>query len=88
MKIRLLDFISIDTKEEFHKYVKKEMEFPEYYGENLDALYDILTDSSSTILYLKNQDNLIEKLGDYGQSIIETFKDASKNCKNLFILSK
>ena len=34
-------------KEELHSYLKKKMKFPDYYGENLDALFDCLTDIST-----------------------------------------
>lgn len=27
-----------------HDYLKEQLQFPEYYGKNLDALYDCLTD--------------------------------------------
>lgn len=32
------------SKEETHRYLKAKFRFPEYYGENLDALYDCMTD--------------------------------------------
>ena len=39
-----LDFKGINTKEELHQLLKEELNFPDYYGANLDALYDVLTD--------------------------------------------
>ena len=35
------------TKNEIHNYLKKKMKFPDYYGGNLDALFDCLTDISA-----------------------------------------
>lgn len=35
---------SSDYKELIHEYIAKSMDFPDYYGKNLDALYDCLTD--------------------------------------------
>ena len=32
------------TRREIHEYIAEKMDFPEYYGHNLDALYDCLTD--------------------------------------------
>ena len=32
------------SREEVHSYLKEKFAFPEYYGKNLDALYDCLTD--------------------------------------------
>ena len=34
----------ISNEKELHKFLKKELGFPDYYGENLDALWDCLTD--------------------------------------------
>ena len=44
MKKAILDFTCAETREEIHEILKRELDFPEYYGNNLDALYDCLTD--------------------------------------------
>ena len=41
MKI-VLDAMKMQTKKEAHTYLKTMLELPEYYGGNLDALYDCL----------------------------------------------
>lgn len=33
-----------ESPEELHEFLAKELEFPEYYGGNLSALYDMLTE--------------------------------------------
>ena len=33
-----------DSLEEVHDFLRQQLDFPEYYGENLSALYDCLTD--------------------------------------------
>lgn len=38
-----LDFTGIYNRDNLHQYLKEQFEFPEYYGENLDALHDELT---------------------------------------------
>ncbi len=35
--------------QEVHGFLKKTLNFPEYYGENLDALYDMLTTYDSPL---------------------------------------
>lgn len=40
----LLDLSGIRDEEAFHEYVASSLGFPEYYGRNLDALWDCLTD--------------------------------------------
>ena len=44
MKKVILDFTCAETREEIHEILKRELDLPEYYGNNLDALYDCLTD--------------------------------------------
>lgn len=44
MRKILLDFNLTRTPEQVQEYLAFKMEFPEYYGKNLDALYDCLTE--------------------------------------------
>ena len=39
-----LDFTKVEDYFHMHRIIKKELDFPDYYGENLDALWDCLTD--------------------------------------------
>ena len=53
MKQVILDFIQFETKEEVHEFLSQTLGFPEYYGRNLDALYDLLSVwSEETAFYL------------------------------------
>lgn len=40
----ILNFSEAETVQDIHGILKEALQFPEYYGENLDALYDCLTD--------------------------------------------
>lgn len=53
-------------------YIKKQFNFPDYYGENLDALYDCLTEICNEIKIVLKNTHLID------QDIIDTFKDAQE----------
>lgn len=44
-----LDLNKMQSEKEIHKLLKEQLEFPEHYGENLDALYDMLTENSENI---------------------------------------
>ena len=56
----------------------------EYYGNNLDALWDVLMSYSSKIeIRLINKESLIANLEDYGYALIDVFEDASKENKNV-----
>ena len=59
-------------KNEIHNYLKKKMKFPDYYGGNLDALYDCLTDiSSDTAVDIRYDDE-----NDMQRDVLEVFSDA------------
>ena len=44
--IRGIDFGSM---EEIHEFLQDELDFPAYYGRNLDALYDVMTELNEDI---------------------------------------
>ncbi len=43
-EIYTLDFSKVNYLGEVHQIIKDELDFPDYYGENEDALWDCLTD--------------------------------------------
>ena len=66
-----------------HDYLKEMLALPEYYGKNLDALFDCLTElDQPTRLEISNPDCLIS-LGHYGEALISTFRDAALENPNL-----
>ena len=74
----VLDGEEMTSKERAHKHLAVIMDFPQYYGENLDALWDLLTViSEPTQITLINGEKLIQALGDYGEAIISIFEDAA-----------
>lgn len=85
MKI-ILDGNEMKTKEIAHDYLKKKLSLPEYYGENLDALWDILSTCDHEIeIELMNKDRLIDNLKKYGEDLIELLQDVEiENSKIYF----
>ena len=57
-----------------HEYLKEMLEFPEYYGSNLDALYDCLTDLDDIEITI----NLPEEDGAIFQKVLRVFKAADR----------
>ncbi|WP_399547230.1 barstar family protein [uncultured Clostridium sp.] len=58
----------------------KRLELPEYYGNNLDALWNCITgwiDLSIKLEWL-NFNESQDKLGDYVQKLLEVFKEADE----------
>lgn len=66
------------TPIDIHNFLNQELNFPSYYGNNLDALYDIL----STIDY-EIEFNIFNT--DRFPEFIHVFKDAAKVNKNVKI---
>ena len=66
------------SKEKAHEYIKEMLNFPDYYGRNLDALWDLLIScSNKKSIYLLNEEELYKDLGEYGKSIVEVFREAA-----------
>lgn len=73
MKSVILDAKKMVEKEKMHEYFAKKFDLPEYYGKNLDALFDCLCEiNEPTLIKLKNEDAL---QGDTKESLIRLFHD-------------
>ena len=66
-----------------HEQFKEELQFPEYYGMNLDALYDCLTDiREDTVIGLY----LPEERYDYFGRLCHTLRDAERANPHLAVV--
>lgn len=75
MEIRL-DGKQIKNKELLFIHLKNEIKSLEFIGNNLDALWDVLSSYNSKIaVKIINVESLINNLGDYGKSLISLFKE-------------
>lgn len=80
-----MDIVTLDSKEfsnidELHSVLKEKLNLPEYYGKNLDALWDCLTgwiDLPITIEWV-DYDNSKQKIGEYAEKLMKTFQDAEQ----------
>lgn len=82
MQMVFLDTREFTDKEASHAYLKVMLDFPDYYGNNLDALYDCLTDLSSMEIYLEN----VEDAGSYYPVIKHVMQSAKKDNPDIRIL--
>jgi ribonuclease inhibitor len=79
-----LDGALMSTIAEAHQYIKQQFEFPEYYGRNLDALWDLLSTYSDPLqIVLMNSDALYEALGNYGVGLVSVFSDAENENRHV-----
>lgn len=83
-RIIRLDGMSMMDRAQTHRYLKKKFHFPAYYGNNLDALHDLLTEIGMPVKVILNQyQAILETQGEYGQAIISVFRDADTQNPNL-----
>ena len=75
----LLDGCEIPDRKALHDLLAGKFGFPDYYGRNLDALYDLLTQYHKPIrVTVIHANQLLENLGRYGNSFLQTLQDASR----------
>ena len=72
-----------------HKYLRSALALPAYYGANLDALYDCLTEiAEPTQLIVPADITDNEKLGWYGEQLLQVLQDAAEENENLQVMVK
>lgn len=75
MKKITINIDAFNTNKEFHEWLKEQCEFPEYYGCNLDALYDVLSERPVYEFEIVNS----KKNEEYQNALVDTIRDAG--CK-------
>ena len=73
----LIDCSRMTSKETLHRYLKETLALPEYYGGNLDALFDCLTEVNQPVVLEFEHPNALIPLGNYGEALMSTFRDAA-----------
>ena len=87
MKSYRVDLGNIYTKEALHYHLKKDLEFPDYYGRNLDALMDCLTDMrEDSEIEILNLSELVDNLGDYAERTLSVFHRAAFENRHLSLV--
>lgn len=74
----------LKSREALHEYITKKLNFPEHYGNNLDALYDCLSEIGTPLnIIIKNMDILEEELGQYAVNLTLMLTDISGSNPNI-----
>lgn len=73
----VLDFSNCKYLDEIHKMLKEKFGFPEYYGENWDALWDCLDD-----FFFAKKEFKVEIHGFYGME--ESLREQCKELLEIF----
>ncbi len=79
MNIYLLDGKDMTSREKAYRVIERTMNFPDWFGHNLDALADCLSDlpGDNTAVVFVNTDALAEHLGPYAEKMLACFRDVS-----------
>lgn len=62
-------------REQAHQYLAQMLDFPPYYGKNLDALFDCLTDLADCTITLNRMEPLLQS-GGYGAKVLKVLEEA------------
>ncbi len=98
MRKVILDFRGLYSRDALHEYIGQQMRFPYYYGRNLDALYDCLTDITQPTAigcyFPEDGDYQLEedreearrnRMEAYLEKLRQTFLDAEEDNQNLAV---
>ena len=86
MKISI-DCQEISERKQLHETLAAALNFPEYYGKNLDALFDCLTELPEVLeLTLQHWAAAEAALGDYGLAARQTFENAMEEDPDLTVI--
>lgn len=79
MKQFLLDGRDMKDRAAAYGVIRETLGFPEWFGENLDALWDCLGEmEAGSSLVLANTSALLDALGPYGEKMLSCFREAAQ----------
>ena len=78
MKTITLELSNIETVRALHIYLQYMLDFPSYYGRNLDALYDSLTDIGEDARHIVRAQGVRGELTAYLPRLMKVLTDAAE----------
>ena len=70
-----IDFLEIGDYEDFYAQLKEKLTIPEYFGDNLDARFDLITGELEMPLHLEFVNMSVEQLEIF-EDLLTTLEDA------------
>ncbi|MGC4130183.1 MAG: barstar family protein [Bergeyella sp.] len=72
-----INFTDIGDYEDFYAQLKEKLELPEFFGDNLDALYDSITGDLEMPLHIEFVNMSVEQLEIF-EDLLTTLEDAEE----------
>lgn len=67
------------SRETAHAHIKQQLDLPEFYGNNLDALHDCLTSIATPMhIVVSHGEAMKEALGSYGEILLRVLSDVAE----------
>lgn len=86
-----MNYVMIDggflrSKDHLHDVLSRELRFPEWYGRNLDALHDCLTDiMEDTQISVIRLDSADAELQQYLSRVLCVLRDSAEENRHLYL---
>lgn len=85
MEEYIVDLSGVTDRDSLHECLKKTLPLPPWYGSNLDALYDALTDMTDPVcIRFTGWKHLIDRMPSYFGSLRQVLNDAQVEAEGLF----
>ncbi|WP_304964863.1 barstar family protein [uncultured Oscillibacter sp.] len=85
----VLDGLELRSLEEVHDRFAQALALPEWYGRNLDALFDCLTDLKAPVtVRLLHQETLEDRLDRRGRALVRLLRRAAAENPQVTLLEK
>ena len=85
----VLDGLELQSLEEVHDRFALALDLPEYYGRNLDALFDCLTDQGEDVtVRLLHREALEDRLGRRGRALARLLRRAAAENPQVVLLEE
>ena len=78
MRICLLDGRKMTDREALHGCLREALSLPAWYGNNLDALFDCLTERGEETTIILRHPQALTPLKGYGEALLTTLQEAQE----------
>lgn len=76
-----IDFLEIGDYEDFYTQLKEKLPLPDHFGDNLDALYDVITAGLEMPLHLEFVNMNVEQLEIF-EDLLTTLEDTEEELED------